>query len=514
MVKYKFEDLVDVKGLNSLMSSFFRLTGIPVGIIDIHNKILVQIGWQKICLEFHRKNPDSFKNCIESDHYIDSHIGEKKYTSYTCKNGLTDIAIPIVIDGEHMANLFLGQFLYGKPDRSFFENQARLFGFDKEAYLTALNEVPFYKEDEVEKAMDYYYELAMFIKSTAESRLQALRKNELNLYQKQLLKSLLNTVPIPVFYKDKQKHFIGCNRAFENFFSVKEDYIIGCTIDEIFGENFIAIFDDQDEKLKNERIINYEKTIPLRNSVPREVIIYKSLFYVEENLAGYIGSIIDITTTMNAFSKLEDTLQSNEMLMKEVHHRVKNNMQIISSLLNMQSHYLKDPDDKILFQSSKERIYTMALIHEKLYKSDNLARIDFKDYTLSLMDAVKRSYDISGKISLHYDLDNFDLDIDTAIPCGLILNEVVTNSYKYAFDENQKGNISIVIKEKTGKYYIEIRDDGKGFETEKSMKSSESLGIKLIDALVRQLSGSYTLHSDNGTLFKMTFENKNNTEPN
>lgn len=513
-MEFTLNELIDIEKMHSLMLAFHKLTGIPVGLLDNNANILIKIAWQPICTEFHRKNPETLKSCIESDHYIDSHINEEKFVYYECKNGLVDAAIPIVVSNQHLGNLFLGQFFFNPPDKEKFKEQAEIYGFEKEEYLKALEKVPIYSKDLFYKAMDYYYELIQFLIASAETRRLILQKSEIELYQKKLLKSLLNTVPIPVFYKDWNKHFIGCNRAFENFFSVVEKDIIGCSIEEIFGMEFVEIFDDQDKYLTSDNIVNYEKVITLKNEIPRNIIIYKSKFYIEENSVGYIGSIIDITTTMNAFNKLEETLSNNEVLLKEVHHRVKNNLQIISSLLNMQSHYLNDENDIKLFNDSRERIRTMALIHEKLYKSNDLSKIDFKDYTISLIDAVKRSYDLSNNIILEYNIDNFYLDIDTAIPCGLLINEVVTNSLKYAFPENLSFEykphvkVNLSYNNKQSEYFLEICDNGIGFEAEKNLKNPESLGIKLIDALSRQLSGEYNYNSEKGTCFTLVFKGK------
>lgn len=189
---------------------------------------------------------------------------------------------------------------------------------------------------------------------------------------------------------------------------------------------------------------------------------------------------------------LENRLNEKEMLLKEVHHRVKNNLQTVSSLLRMQSRSIEDEETLNLIKSSQNRVVAMAMVHEMLYQREDLNRVHYRSYVEELGDYLIKS--IKGpesKISLKIDIPQIELGIDTAIPLGLIINEAVTNALKYGFQDRQEGEISIVLeKEDKIEYILRIGDNGIGFPETVTHKSTKSLGLKLIHNLSRQLQGS------------------------
>ncbi|NJD52143.1 MAG: PAS domain S-box protein [Candidatus Methanoperedens sp.] len=209
-----------------------------------------------------------------------------------------------------------------------------------------------------------------------------------------------------------------------------------------------------------------------------------------------------------AEKQIEVSLKEKETLLKEIHHRVKNNMQIVSSLLEHQTHYIKDKNVIDIFTESQNRIASMSLVHEKLYQSRDLAKIDFKDYINDLTANLFQSYNSnSGKITLDMNIENIQMDIDFAIPCGLIINELVTNSLKYAFPEDIKGEIGIVLH-KTDKEMFElvIGDNGIGLPKDLDFRKTESLGLHLVTILTEnQLHGEINLIRNHGTEFQIKF---------
>jgi len=208
--------------------------------------------------------------------------------------------------------------------------------------------------------------------------------------------------------------------------------------------------------------------------------------------------------------QIKASLKEKEVLLREIHHRVKNNLQIISSLLNLQSRYIKGKQVLHVFKESQDRIKSMALIHEKLYQSKELARIDFAEYVRSLVADLFRSYKTdSDLITLKTNIDDVFLGINTAIPCGLIINELVSNSLKYAFPEDRQGEIRIDLhSEKEGKFTLIVSDSGVGFPKDLDFRNTESLGLQLACTLVDQLQGTIGLDRTGGTEFKIAF-----TEP-
>lgn len=206
-------------------------------------------------------------------------------------------------------------------------------------------------------------------------------------------------------------------------------------------------------------------------------------------------------------NELARALKEKEMLLKEIHHRVKNNLMIISSLLELQSYYIKDKADLDFFRESRTRADSMAIIHERLYLSTDLKNIDFGDYISSLATELLDVYTVSpDRIKLKIDVKNIHLDINTAIPLGLITNELMTNSIKYAFPDDIKGTITLRIVKEGDKFIFTLKDDGIGFPSDLDYKNADSLGLELVNSLTNQIDGKLELKGENGTEFKITFK--------
>jgi PAS domain S-box-containing protein len=204
--------------------------------------------------------------------------------------------------------------------------------------------------------------------------------------------------------------------------------------------------------------------------------------------------------------KIKTTLKEKEVLLKEIHHRVRNNMQLISSILNIQSKHLRDEQALKMFKNGQSRIRSMALVHEKLYESKNLAGIDFAEYIRSITTYLFTLYKISEAVRLNVDIKDILLDINTAIPCALIVNEIVSNSLKYAFPEGIEGEIYIGLRsDKPDKFILIVKDNGIGFPKELDFRKTESLGMQLIIMLAGQLEGTVELDKSKGTAFTITF---------
>ncbi|MFO7448409.1 MAG: histidine kinase dimerization/phosphoacceptor domain -containing protein [Ignavibacteriaceae bacterium] len=215
-----------------------------------------------------------------------------------------------------------------------------------------------------------------------------------------------------------------------------------------------------------------------------------------------------------AQEQINQSLQEKVILLQEIHHRVKNNLQVISSLLNLQSGYIEDEKSLEIFRESQNRVRSMALIHERLYQSKDLNKIEFAGYISSLCKDLFSSYNIdTDRISLKSDLTGIFFEIDTAILCGLIINELISNSLKHAFPENRRGEIYIGLHFIEGSGYILIvRDNGIGFPDDLDFRNTESLGLQLVNTLTEQLGGNIELNTNNNTEFKITFISKHVTK--
>jgi len=203
---------------------------------------------------------------------------------------------------------------------------------------------------------------------------------------------------------------------------------------------------------------------------------------------------------------IAQALEEKEMLLKEVHHRVKNNLQIISSLLNLQGEFNQQQDPKSLLKQSQHKIQTMAIIHEKLYQSDSLASIGLKSYLESLIQHFKNGYDLANQnISFETQIDEITLKMDHLVPCGLIINELVTNSLKYAFPHQTSGQINIKASQKGETCVLTIEDNGIGLPAGFTLDNLNSLGLRLVQGLTHQLKGALEILKSEGAGFKITF---------
>lgn len=224
-------------------------------------------------------------------------------------------------------------------------------------------------------------------------------------------------------------------------------------------------------------------------------------------ITGHVCIVRDITEQVEAEEQIKVSLREKEVLLQEIHHRVKNNMQVISSLIALQAGYTDDDRVHQMFRESQSRIRSMALVHELLYRSRDLARIDFSKYINELTANLMRSYPNSqGRIQLKVEAQSLFLDIDTAIPCGLIINELVSNALKHAFPNNRSGTITVEFGASgASQRTLIVRDDGVGFPENLNVYRTETLGLQLVTSLTAQLNATIGMHQNNGSSFEIRF---------
>ncbi len=314
-----------------------------------------------------------------------------------------------------------------------------------------------------------------------------------------------------VFTLDAQGRFTFGNAASER--------LTGYRLEEMFGHPFAFLVAPEDLPRLVDRFQRAIAGEPISPHVEVEMIkkdgrrvpveLSMANLILDGRIAGRVGVARDITERRRVDTQIKASLQEKEVLLKELHHRVKNNLQIISSLLNLQSKYIRDPQTLQMFNDSQNRIKSMASIHEILYQSRDIARIDFSEYIRNLMIQLFRSYgDHSKAITFEISVKNVMLDVDTAITCGLIINELVSNSLKHAFSDRKAGKIYIEASmNDLDTLTLIVRDNGIGFQKDAEVEVTDSLGLKLVVALSNQLSGNVELDNTNGTMFKIIFKN-------
>jgi PAS domain S-box-containing protein len=220
------------------------------------------------------------------------------------------------------------------------------------------------------------------------------------------------------------------------------------------------------------------------------------------------GILTDITAQKENERALGAALAEKDVLLKEIHHRVKNNLQVISSLLSLQSRYLRHPEDAVLFHESQRRIRSIALVHERLYQSKNLSRIEFAAYAKRLVENLIASHrEGGGPVSLETDLEEVFLDIQTAIPCGLIVNELIMNALKHAFPDGRPGTIRLALRpERDGRVELRVGDDGIGLPAGWDIDSAGSMGMQIVAMLTGQIEGRLEIDRSAGTQFLLSFK--------
>jgi len=327
------------------------------------------------------------------------------------------------------------------------------------------------------------------------------------------LKILFEFAPDAYYLNDLKGNFIDGNIAAEKLMGYKKEELIGKSFLKLkllpAGQIPIAAALLAKNMLRqptgpNELILNRKDG----DQVPVEIRTFPV------NINGQtlvLGIARDITERRRAEDRIKASLQEKEVLLQEVHHRVKNNMQVISSLLNLQSRHIKDEQALEIFKNSQNRVRSMGFIHEKLYNTKDFARVDFNEYVRSLANHLFSSYGINKEaIKLNTNIKDVFLDINTAIPCGLIINELVSNSIKYGFPDGKKGEIKIaMLPLNKNKVELIVSDNGVGLPEEVDFRKTESLGLHLVTILAEgQLHGDIKLERGGGTSFHIGFKVK------
>lgn len=327
------------------------------------------------------------------------------------------------------------------------------------------------------------------------------------------INTIFNSSAMIIWSVDEKMHLVSFNEKFgrEFFRWFGEEPSIGTEMLKILKK-----------RVKKEAFSNYKKLIKeVFKGVPQQFeglikaengdevwleSFYRPMFSVGNKVREISCMAHDITDKKTIEYQMRESLREKEILLQEVHHRVKNNLQVISSILNLQSSYVKDEKSLSILRESQNRIKSMSFIHESLYQTRDFSKIEFTGYLRSLVTNLIHTYHIrTSEIELKTDFEKSFLELDQAIPCGLIVNELVSNSLKYAFQGKKKGCISIGLKEKDGHISLRLADDGVGIPDQIDFENTETLGLQLVNTLVDQLDASISVDNERGTDYLITF---------
>ena len=333
-------------------------------------------------------------------------------------------------------------------------------------------------------------------------------EDELRDYQ-HLLNDIIDNSPSSIFAFDLQHRFILLNEAMARFLGMPKDDVWGKTITEVFPSDLGAVL-----KATNSRIMTSGEPQRVEEVVrsnvqdePRTVMTSKfPLYNAQGNITGLGGVATDVTNYKIALDSLRKSLNEKESLLKEIHHRVKNNLQIVSSLLRLQSGRVSSASTRAALLDMEGRIHSMALIHEHLYRADNLAAVDLAAYLRHLCNHLFRILVLTpGTVKLHLELSHVVLEIDQAIPCGLLVNELVSNALKHAFPDGRSGELWVLLEPLADDtaWHLRVSDNGVGLPPDFDLQHISSLGLKLVSDLSRQLGAQLSLGSGPGAVLEV-----------
>jgi len=319
---------------------------------------------------------------------------------------------------------------------------------------------------------------------------------------KEQLRAVLDAMPGFVSWISSEGQYLGVNQYMADTFNLSPDAFVGKELG--FLKNSPDFTEFMAQFLAGSAQTGHQVIEAQVHGSTRNYLVAAQKYHQGSRVVS-IG--IDITERKLAEIQIQASLREKEVLLQEIHHRVKNNLQVICSLLDLQSQQIEEPSMLEVFRESQNRVKSMALVHEKLYQSKDFARINFAEYTQSLTNYLFKAYDFNiGNINLALEIDEITLTIDTALSCGLIINELVSNALKYAFPNNRSGEIRVSLRSSLDKHFILIvKDNGVGFPPDWDLNSANSLGIELVNVLVQQLQGTIELERSTGSKFQISF---------
>lgn len=317
---------------------------------------------------------------------------------------------------------------------------------------------------------------------------------------------IMETVPDIICMVDLQGRIVRWNKRAEE--------VSGFSADEIAGREAVDFFPADQAEIIREGIAQAiakgysEIEVDLRRRDGSSVTYH----FAGVPVSNASGEVIGVTTIGRDVSerkqaeRLSASLKEKEVLLRELHHRVKNNLQVITSLLSLQSGYVRDPEALEMFKESQNRVRLMAMVHEALYRSDSLSRLDGDAFIRDIARTLQRAYGIGSEVAVDVQAAGVTMEIETAVPCGLIINELVSNALKHAFQNGRRGTISVRLdRDGQARYVLSVEDNGVGVPDLGRWNQPRTLGWQLVQALADQLGGTVELESGEGTRFVLTF---------
>lgn len=540
MKKINFLDLINITALKKMAESLYEAAGIPIGIVGINGDIYLSVGWQEICVKYHRKNPVTCERCKISDRYIDEHINEYmkngKYIAYKCLNNLWDAGIPLVISDQHIATIHLGQFFYDDEivDENYFIRQAKEFGFDESGYLAALKKIPVFSRKKVENMMKYYSGL---VQTLADSGLRLLESEK---YQKELKKSeqyintIFNSVNDAIFIHDSDGTIIDINKTAVRMFGYTHDELIGMKIEKLISESSPCSGEDVTQLFKN---VNSEEQPQIFELIGKNK--GKQDFWIEVNIHmakvddydRLVAAVRDITDRKKTEMELQNKALEMENMRTEffanISHELKTPLNIIFGSMQIISMMISDKDKpidkvKIINTLSIQRQNCLRLLRliNNLIDSNKLESGEF-DINLTNCNVVSLVEEITLSVADYIKSKNINLVFDTNIEEKIIacdpdkieriMLNLLSNAVKFT---GLVGSIYVSVFDGKEFITITVEDTGIGIpedkldiifdrfrQVDKSLTRSREgsgIGLSIVKSLVEIHGGTISVESNYG----------------
>ncbi|MCC7237231.1 MAG: PAS domain S-box protein [Bryobacterales bacterium] len=333
-----------------------------------------------------------------------------------------------------------------------------------------------------------------------------------------LLSRILDLAEDAVITIGRDQRVLYFNAGAEHTFGYKREEVLGLSINILIPASFRRAHTAQVKEFAaspeaSKRMGDRAEIVGLRRDgteFPAEASISKA---EQGGELLYMVILRDITARKDAERKIEQSLREKEALLQEIHHRVKNNLQVVSSLLGLQSRQVADEEIRRAFRESQNRVHSMALIHERLYQSEDLSKIDCQEYADQLVGHLFRSYGVSlSRVKLEMDFGGERMPMALAVPIGLILNELLSNCLKHAFPLGRNGEISVRLdRQQDGKLCLRVSDNGVGLPKNVNLWNARSLGLRLVRILSEQMGAELNIRSEGGTCMELVFQGQSAT---
>lgn len=510
----ELENIINSEELQSLMNYFYKLTNIGVAIVDMNGNVLVATGWQDICTKFHRVNPETNKKCIESDVYLASESKKGEYLPYKCKNNMWDIATPIILGGRRVGHLFLGQFFYDDDeiDYDFFENQAEKYGFDKEAYIKALNEVPRWSHDTIDTVMNFYTKLTNLISKLSYSNLKLAKMAQEMEDRKEEYEGIFNSAMDTFLIFDLDGNIIDANPQATEMYGYPHDELLYLTGKDIVHPDHYHLF----EKFKKD-VINlgsfYTESIDVRKDGSTFNVEVKGGSFNYKGKTHLLAVTRDISERKKAEQQINENLQRSNFYKDLLAHdmsNILNNIKISMQLLDMyedlpsETHKKRDLHKTIKEQVERgsnliSNVRHLSRIENVKEKIEDVAFLSILDDQIN---SIFSRFE-EKEIEIFKDIPNKELKVKGGDLLANVFQNLLINAIVHNDEDDIKIWISqtLIIKDNKSYVKIEFKDNGVGIpDGRKSLvfersqkrdtkKGGMGIGLSLVKKIIDAYKG-------------------------